>query len=269
MLLADLVPLGCVALLIALRVPRATLLILGLVLLQRTMEDGAVYPSVDARAFYPRVPILAAIPDAGEPFRVVGLGDAFPPDTAAIYGLEDPRGYEAITNKLFVETYPQWCTPWRLAYNRVDDLSRPFLSLMNVRYAIAAAGVPPPDGWRVAARDRNTLLLENMRAKPRAFVESGEGSLQTRRAPNGLTIDADIARQSTVVVSQVAWSGWRATIDDRPLPLVRAHHAFLQLTIPPGRHRVRLAYVPRAFVIGRAISLAAIALLIVIRVRRR
>src|SRR6185436_877017 len=49
MLLADLLPLACAALLIALRVPRATILILGLVLLQRTMEDGAIYPSIERR----------------------------------------------------------------------------------------------------------------------------------------------------------------------------------------------------------------------------
>jgi len=269
MLLADLLPLACAALLLALRVPRATILILGLVLVQRTMEDGAIYPSVDRRAFYPRVPILAAIPHSDEPFRVVGLGDAFPPDTAAIYGLEDPRGYEAITSKLLVETYPHWCTPWRLAYNRVDDLSRPFLSLMNVRYAIATADTKPPDGWSVAMRDRNTVLLENLRAKPRAFIENGAGTLRTRHAPNGLVIDADIQQASSVVVSQVALNGWRATLDDHSLPLARAHHAFLQLNVPAGRHRVRLTYMPRAFVIGRAISLAALLLLALILLRRR
>jgi hypothetical protein len=274
MAFVDLAPLVIIAFLIVLRVPRASILILGLILMQRRFEDGAIYPAVDPRAFYPRIPILDAIPRSEEPFRITAVGNAFPPGVGAMYGFDDPRGNEAITNTLLVETYPQWCTPLTAAYNRVNDLSKPFLDVMNVKYALATTTDQlPPEGWRVIARDRDSLLLENVNAKPRAFIESGEGTLKTRRAPNGLAIDATIVRDANVVISQTAWNGWRATIDDQPLSLRHAHHAFLGMTIPRGSHRVRLTYMPRAFVIGRAISFTTLALLgvaaIVIRARRK
>lgn len=247
--------------------PRLTL---GLLLFQRTVQDGAVTPTLDASLFYPRVSILKSIPITDDPFRIVGVGNALPPNTSTLYQLEDVRGYEALTNTLLVETFPQWCTqPIRLSFNRVDDLSRPFLSLMNVRYAIATRDTQPPDGWRTIAQDRNTILLENTRAKPRAFIERGEGMLTTRRAKNGLTIDANITRDASITISQIAWKGWRATIDGNDAPLTRAHHALLALDVPRGRHTIRLTYMPRAFVIGGAISLAALALVALIRLRKR
>jgi len=265
MLIADLLPL-CVFLW-----PRRPIAaILGLLLLQRTIQDANVYPTLDTSLFYPRVPILTSIPTTDDPFRIVGVGNALPPNSATVYGLEDVRGYEALTNTLLVETFPQWCTqPIRLSFNRVDDLSRPFLSLMNVRYAIATREVSPPDGWRKVAEDRNTILLENTRAKPRAFIERGEGTVTTRRAPNGLTIDANITRDSSLTISQVAWNGWRATIDGKDAKLGRAHHALLAIDVPRGHHTIDLVYMPRAFIIGRAITFAAIALLLAFVVIRR
>ena len=77
-----------------------------------------------------------------EPFRVVGRGLALPPEIGVFYGIEDPRGYEALTLDQFVTTWKLWCRRHGIWFNRVDDLTRPFLSFMNVRFAIQAAGAP-------------------------------------------------------------------------------------------------------------------------------
>ena len=48
--------------------------------------------------FYPPTPILTHMQnDKGEPFRMGAMHFMFLPDAAALYGLEDVRGYEAMT----------------------------------------------------------------------------------------------------------------------------------------------------------------------------
>jgi uncharacterized membrane protein YfhO len=61
------------------------------------------------------------------------------------------------------------------------------------------------------------------------------------------------------VTSIAAWRGWRALSDGRELPLAFANHAFVAIEVPPGRHRVRVFYLPESFVWGRRISCAALA----------
>lgn len=141
--------------------------ILAIVLAQRVYEDGTFYPALPAETFFPRVPIIAAIPrDA----RMTAVGFAFTGNNPTMYGLEDVRGYQAMTNLRLYETYPLWSTYQRAWFNRVDDLSRPFLSFLNVRYAVGRGD--PPDGWRVLREDRGTRLFENVHELQRAFVPS-------------------------------------------------------------------------------------------------
>jgi Bacterial membrane protein YfhO len=74
------------------------------------------------------------------------------------------------------------------------------------------------------------------------------------------TVDADVeaAEPSFVVVSQTYYHNWRAFVDGRPTPLLRANEAFQAVEVPAGRHHLHLAYVDSAFRTGAVISLAAL-----------
>jgi Bacterial membrane protein YfhO len=270
-------------------------LILALVLLQRVHEDGAIYPALSKEAFFPRVPLIAAIPrDA----RMTAAEFAFTGNNPTMYGLEDMRGYQAMTNLRLFETYPLWSTYQRAWFNRVDDLSRPFLSFLNVRYAIRRGGAP--EGWRLLREDRGTSLYENLHELPRAFVplriryeKTGAAVLEGMRnaadfsrlvwieAPelepheidnaaghvtvecSGLAYELDAAmhRDGWVVVSATAWKGWRARIDGNRVEPRYANHGFLGIWVPRGRHRVTLDYLPESFTRGRNLSLATLAVI--------
>jgi hypothetical protein len=52
----------------------------------------------------------------------------------------------------------------------VEDLRRPFLAFLNVRWAFVPAGTAPPAGWSVRAHAPSGDLLENKGALARAFV---------------------------------------------------------------------------------------------------
>ena len=143
--------------------------VLGLVLLQRAAEGSLLYPVIPSRAFYPALPLLDPIP-RDQPYRTTSVGFTFVPNVSALYELEDVRGYEAMTFRRLVETFPLWCVPQPVWFNRVDDPTKPFLSFLNVRYFLVPEGSASPSGWRVLASGLGMRLLENPRVLPRAFV---------------------------------------------------------------------------------------------------
>ena len=298
---AELAALG-VAVAVALFAPRAAIVpaLLLLVIGQRIVEVGNVYPTLPARVAYPSIPLLAPLQRIREPFRIVGLGAAFVPGTSALYGLEDVRGYEAMTFARYASTYPLWCVAQPVWFNRVDDLSAPMLSLLNVRFAIADDRAPLAAGWRVIGVQRGARLLENERVVPRAFLprrvvfgrdaqtigfamrelrdpaarawiegreppaerENAHGTLRITERGAALHIDAELDGDGWMVVSQPAWDGWRALVDGRAVRPQIADVTLLAVPLPRGRHVVELRFRPDAFVRGRAITLVTLVTLI-------
>lgn len=279
------------AIVVVLVKPRPALL-LGLVLAQRVASDGGLYHSFTQRQAYPPVPLFEKI----EGGRIVATGNLLIPQTASMYDLEDVRGVPSLTLRAYAETYALWCTPQPVWFQRVDDLTRPFLSFLNVRYALSDRPAPP--GWREVARDGRTYLHENTRVLGRAFVPrsvsvgyprlwnlsdllketdfaarawietnapqqtvESTGRVTTRESRLGYTLDADMDTAGWVVTSIPDWPGWRATLDGRPIDTAIANHAFLGIHVPQGRHRVRLEYWPRSFMWGAGITIATLALL--------
>lgn len=148
----------------------AALLILVLLLGQRRLEEGELYPTYPSRAFYPPLPLLDPIPRK-DAFRMTAIGYTFIPNIAALYEVEDSRGYEAMTFRPLADTFHLWCVGQPVWFNRVDDPTLPFLSFLNVRYALAPPGHRPPEGWSVLSSvDEQGQLLENPSVLPRAFV---------------------------------------------------------------------------------------------------
>ncbi|MEA2326241.1 MAG: hypothetical protein QOE68_1200 [Thermoanaerobaculia bacterium] len=302
--IAELLPLIVVAILLFARTPLRIALptILILILVQRVVADGSIYPSLPQHVFYPKIPLIRAIPrDSKEPFRVAGEHFVLIPDTAAIYQLEDPRGYEAMTFARLADTYPVWSIPQPISFNAIGDLQPPFLSFLNIKYAIVPLPVNVTEGWREIMKDRSAKLFENTRVLPRAFVPrhiryersggpivkamtaakdfsdmawievpelqpheitNGPGTLTLHKDGFGLSIDALMSGDGWVVASQSAWKGWRAYIDGRRVQTRFANHAFVGVFVPKGRHNVKLQYLPESFTRGRNISFTTLGALI-------
>lgn len=307
---ADLVGLAALTLLVMARLSPGTGIacVIALLLVQRVAQEGGVYPTFPASVAYPKVPLFGAMRPTSEPYRIAAQGITFVPGTSALYGLEDVRGYSALTLGRYVMTYPLWCTAQPIWFNRVDDLSRPFLSFLNVRYAVASRFYAVPDGWRVASRFRGSVLLENTRALPRAFVpdrvrftrtpsdalaemttagdflrrawietssptpesENGPGVVASQRVPSGFRMQAQMAQDGWVIISEPAWRGWRAYVDGHRTEPRIANVGFLAVFVPKGMHAMRLVYRPESFVRGRATSaLSMMGLLVVMFFCRR
>ncbi len=141
-----------------------------LLVVERFAEMSGVYPTLPAGAVRPPLRALEELPRGGEPYRIVAPADVLRPNTATLYGLEDARGYEPFVLNELAETFPLWCRPQHASYTDVEDLTRPFLSLLNARFAVASPGAPAPEGWRERGRDAEMAVFENPRALPRVFV---------------------------------------------------------------------------------------------------
>jgi hypothetical protein len=295
------------ALLIAFRTNRAAATgLLALLLLQRVIEIGGFIPAVDRRAFFPPIAGFENLPRTTAPYRIVGQGPLFAPNIAAHYGLEDVRGYQAMTFARLAETFPLWSIPQPVWSNRVDDLTEPMLSMMNVRFALALPDSPIPPSWRLVGRYPGYALLENSRALPRAFVPrvvhtgmnyvirdmracsdfgaeawietpgpttdvaNGSGSVRVRTDGSRLLLHASMQSPGWIVISETAWKGWRATSGGDPIKLHFADRAFLGMHLPAGDRDIVLSYRPKAVTNGGITSgVTAVGLVVFAFVWRR
>jgi uncharacterized membrane protein YfhO len=81
--------------------------------------------------------------------------------------------------------------------------------------------------------------------------------------PNRVVIETSSDDDGYLVLTDTYAQGWQASIDDRPSELYIADHAFRAVRVPAGQHRVEFAYKPLSFSIGAALSLIAVACVVV------
>jgi hypothetical protein len=283
------------AAMLTMRHARAVIAVLFVLLIaQRGAETASLRPDVPQSALAPHFPGLEAMVSP-DPFRIVGQGTLLTPNVATEYGLEDVRGYQAMTLARFHDMYRMWSVKQPVWSNRVDNLASPMLSLMNVRFALTPPHMNLPNGWTRRASFPGYQVAENTRALARAFVPNrvhlgithaeslravanaqnfadeawiehgtrdtvtnGPGSVRVERDGTSLVLHATMEGGGWVVTSQSAWRGWRAIENGRDLRIRNADHAFIAFYLPQGEHHVTLFYRPQSFVLGAWISVATL-----------
>ncbi len=278
---------------LALRREQVGYALLVLVLVQRVAEASWMQPTLPGTAFYPAFAGLDVM-RGEEPFRIVGIGPLLTPNLATQFGLEDVRGFEAMTLARLVDTYPLWSMKQPVWSNRVDNLDAPMLDVLNVRYALVPSGIPLPNDWEPRYRGDGYTVAENRNVMPRAWLprtihfaprdvtvrdigyasdlrtngwieratartqSNGSGTITSRTDGGRLRIHASMAQPGWVFVSNAAWRGWIAESAGRELPISIANHAFLAFELPAGKHDVTLRFRPQSFVLGAWISLVTV-----------
>jgi Bacterial membrane protein YfhO len=283
------------AAMLTMRNARAVIAVLFVLLVaQRGAETAGLRADVPQSSLAPHFPGLETMVWP-EPFRIVGQGTLLMPNVATEYGLEDVRGYQAMTLARFHDMYRMWSVKQPVWSNRVDSLASPMLSLMNVRFALTPPHTKLPDGWIRHASFPGYQIAENTRALARAFVPNrvhlgitgaeslraianaqdfrdeawiehgsrdtvtnGPGNVRVERDGTSLVLHAMMEGGGWVVASQSAWRGWRAIENGRGLRIRNADHAFIAFYLPQGEHRVTLFYRPQSFVRGAWISAATL-----------
>jgi Bacterial membrane protein YfhO len=118
--------------------------------------------------------------------------------------------------------------PRELAWVNKDDLSelRPYLS------------------------GRKTMASETVRV---TYPDPQQGVLEVNVNSSGLVILAD-----------VFYPGWELTIDGKSAPIYRVNGLMRGAAVPPGHHQLIYTYAPQSFRVGRLVSLAGLAALLIL-----
>jgi hypothetical protein len=81
---------------------------------------------------------------------------------------------------------------------------------------------------------------------------------QSMRA-HQITAEIEAEQPAMVVLAQSYYHWWRAFVDQKPVKIWRANHAFQAIEVPEGQHEVTFKYRDDSFRIGAVISLLSLA----------
>jgi hypothetical protein len=164
-----------------------------------------------------------------------------------------------------------------------EEAATPRVRLFGVNRGLGRA-------WVVDSLRRlgdEATLLRYLREPTRRGVDTRREALVLAREADGLELPAgshssraEVARETAgridlraegpgfLVVTEGFDPGWRATVDDTPVPLLRANVVHMGVVLGPGTHRVELTHSPRGFVAGLVLAGMGVLLLLVAGVGR-
>jgi hypothetical protein len=74
------------------------------------------------------------------------------------------------------------------------------------------------------------------------------------RTPGRLVLDVNTPSEGLLVLSEIDYPGWRATLDGRSVSILRADDILRGVPVPAGQHRLEFVYRPPTFIWGAVIS---------------
>ena len=86
-----------------------------------------------------------------------------------------------------------------------------------------------------------------------------------KRAPTRMLVEAEARKPSILVLSEVAYPGWRVKVDGFESELLRVNYNLRGVTLAPGRRQIELIYSPVSLKVGAVVSITtALVLLLII-----
>jgi hypothetical protein len=221
-------------------------------------------------------PLLRRLASESEPFRILPLHTFLPPDSATAIGLDDVRGYDAITPRAWLRergamgrfTGTSYVTdvlePWNLAPGgRALDLWNVKYLLLHPQLPYTAERLNRDFGLDLeeAYLGEDGRLLRNRRALPRVRL-AGEGTVILRaRDATRWRLEVDVPTETTLVLANPMFPGWRARVDGTRAPIASQTGTPVEIRVPAGRHTVDVRYEPLSFRLGIGMCLAALVVL--------
>jgi hypothetical protein len=92
-------------------------------------------------------------------------------------------------------------------------------------------------------------------------VAAGSRVLITSYSDTRLTLETDSSTPTVLVVSEIFYPGWVATVDGRQADILLTDYLLRGLSLPPGQHKIEMRYTAPAARTGAIISGCALLLL--------
>jgi hypothetical protein len=88
----------------------------------------------------------------------------------------------------------------------------------------------------------------------------------TEHKPNYLKYESQSQNPGLAVFSEIYYPGWKATIDGKEVPVLRADYILRALEVPAGNHTIEFRFEPKAYTVGNKVTMASswLALLILL-----
>jgi hypothetical protein len=237
---------------------------------------------------YPSNPLIAKLQAGGaSPFRISSEGLLPAGGNAGfLFGLEDIVGNSPLELSSFhvVSGLPE---PQRWAVLDVRYVltkrasigdAYPLLGTwngINLFESPAASRAWLVHSARVVAPNDAAAALATAQFHTEAIVEgpvaltpaTGPESVQVSfYAPDHLELQATVSSPALLVMSQIAYPGWHATVDGSDTPLHIIDGAVYGLPLPAGTHRVTLDFAPQSFTVGQALTRLTLLVLVLLGV---
>ena len=132
--------------------------------------------------------------------------------------------------------------------------ARALLNLYSVRYLTAVLPLSDPELTEIA-RFGPYRLFENPTALPRARIEAAAGQATLVQDEATLVaIDARLQQPGLLVLADLDYPGWQATLDGHDVAIQRKHGTMRGVPMPAGPHRVVFRYDPALLWLGLALT---------------
>ena len=118
-----------------------------------------------------------------------------------------------------------------------------------------AALAEPETARELAAAGLNASMLKTDKSP-------GEVISFSRESPAEFQIEVNAAEPAMLIISEIAFPGWRAEVDGTRAGTYRVNYALQGIVIQPGRHQVKFTYFPASLLTGSLISGATVLLLL-------
>ncbi len=224
------------------------------------------------------------------------IQDLWQPDTAALVGLHDVGG---VANPLVLRHWEELWQATRGRHTRIYDMLNVHYVIVRdntplpqeFTLAFDAPGplavyrnpdplprawlvteariVPDPAAALAALQEENfdparevILLEDQVPSGSVPEVEGAPGSVRiTGYGPNELRLEVESPGPAYLVLSEVWYPGWRAAVDGRSAPVLRANYGLRSVPVPGGAVTVRVWFVPDRFRLGGVAGMLGLVLL--------
>ncbi len=118
--------------------------------------------------------------------------------------------------------------------------------------------------------ERSVVFGENPARNPMASQPPAIGGRLNvlDRGVNDVHLRAEVDAPSVIVLSQMYYPGWRATVDGSDVPVYPVNYALTGIVVPANAHDIHFTFRPFSFRIGAGISLVSLLVLAYALTRR-
>ncbi len=89
---------------------------------------------------------------------------------------------------------------------------------------------------------------------PSAHQTTADRATITHYSPERVVVETQSSAPAFLVLSDTAFPGWQARVDDQPAPLYTTNYLFRGVEVPAGSHIVTFDYLPTSWQMGLALS---------------